>query len=53
MVQDFTHFEFTDDVCGVLLQYPNTDGQINDYRDTIELAHQHQVRMFVCMCVHA
>lgn len=42
VVQDYKDFEFTDDVCGVLLQYPNTDGQINDYRETIELAHQHQ-----------
>lgn len=43
LVQDYKDFEFSDDVCGVLLQYPNTDGQINDYRDTIKLAHQHKV----------
>lgn len=43
LVQDHRHFQFSEDVCGVLLQYPNTDGQINDFRDTIEQAHQHQV----------
>lgn len=43
IVQDCSAFQFSDDVCGVLLQYPNTDGQIIDFRDTIELAHQNQV----------
>lgn len=44
MVQDYRDFDFTDDVCGVLLQYPNTDGQINDYSETIDMAHQNKVK---------
>ena len=44
MVQDYRNFHFTDDVCGVLVQYPNTNGQINDYRDTVHQAHKHEVR---------
>jgi len=35
-----THFDFSaGDVCGILLQYPATDGRIEDYRATIERAH--------------
>ncbi len=32
-------FEFTPDVCGVLVQYPDTNGQITDFRPLIEKAH--------------
>ncbi len=45
VVRDYREFLLTDDVCGVLVQYPNTDGQINDFRETIEMAHQHKVIM--------
>ena len=31
---------FGDDVCGVLLQYPNTEGTVRDYADVIERVHK-------------
>ena len=46
VVDDFRKFKFTEDVCGVLIQYPDTDGQINDYRETIEKAHESNVSMY-------
>lgn len=50
VVQECSEFKFTKDVCGVLIQYPNTDGQINDYSDIIEEAHQNKV--CVCACIY-
>jgi len=38
-VVDPAAMKFCDDVCGVLLQYPATDGRIEDYRAIIEKAH--------------
>jgi len=32
---------FTPNLCGVLLQYPTTDGRIVDYRPVIDAAHKH------------
>ena len=32
-----------DDVGGVLLQYPDTNGNIQDYSDLVEKAHKHGV----------
>ena len=44
-VEDFQQFSLTDkDVCGVLVQYPNTDGQIEDFSQMIETAHANKVR---------
>ncbi len=37
---DFQSFEFDGQVFGALVQYPAEDGQIHDYREFIELAHQ-------------
>lgn len=45
IVQNCNEFEFNDDVCGVLVQYPNTDGQINDFSDVIDEAHKNKVRI--------
>jgi glycine dehydrogenase len=39
VVGDHAAFEFSDDVFGVLLQYPATDGSILDYRAFVEKAH--------------
>ncbi len=33
-------FQWNDDVFGVLLQYPATDGKIDDYEDLIRMAHE-------------
>ena len=39
-IQEFRDFDLSsEDVCGVLVQYPNTDGQINDFTEMIETAH--------------
>ena len=38
-VENFSRFNFSDDVFGVLLQYPATDGVIHDYTDCIKSAH--------------
>ncbi|MFW6330755.1 MAG: aminomethyl-transferring glycine dehydrogenase [Gemmatimonadota bacterium] len=40
VVTDHREFEYGDDVFGVLLQYPATDGAIYDYRDVVEAAHE-------------
>ena len=56
IVADYRDFDFSSGhVCGVLVQYPNTDGQINDYTDMIASAHENEVGMFnvppiVCTC---
>ncbi|MBI4238305.1 MAG: aminomethyl-transferring glycine dehydrogenase [Deltaproteobacteria bacterium] len=39
IVGDHEHYDFKTAVCGVLLQYPTTDGAILDYRPFIERAH--------------
>ena len=54
IVQDYREFDFSSKhVCGVLVQYPNTDGQVNDYTKMIEKAHDNKVCVFVCVCVCA
>ena len=50
VVTDYRDFDFsTGRVCGALVQYPNTDGQINDYRDMIEKAHKNEVLLSVVL----
>jgi glycine dehydrogenase len=39
VVGDHRDFEYGDDVFGVLVQYPATDGALHDYRDTVSSAH--------------
>ena len=52
VVQDYRKFDFSSgNVCGVLVQYPNTDGQINDYTDMITTAHEHKVHVHACRFV--
>ena len=38
-------FEFTDDVFGVLVQYPNSDGEIIDYADLVKNAHEKEIKV--------
>ena len=38
-VQSPGEFAFTSDVCGIILQYPGTDGVIRDYQELTEKAH--------------
>ena len=39
VVGDHQTFEFTDKVCGALVQYPNTFGEVLDYSGFVEQAH--------------
>ena len=41
VVGDHATFEFSEDVFGALLQYPATDGDVLDYGDFVEAAHNH------------
>ena len=54
-VDDFRTFDFSSgNVFGVLVQYPNTEGRIEDYTELLKNAHDNQVCMSsVCMCVRA
>ena len=44
VVGDFKEFEFTEDVCGALVQYPNMEGSVLDYSSFIERANAAKVR---------
>ena len=44
---DFKTFEFTDKVFAAIVQYPNGDGEIEDYRTFVEKAHAKDVRVAV------
>ena len=44
---DFKTFEFTDKVFAAIVQYPNGDGEIEDYRAFVEAAHAKDVRVAV------
>ena len=40
-------FEFTPDVFGAMVQYPNSDGEITDYKNLVEQAHEKDVKVAV------
>jgi glycine dehydrogenase len=42
IVGDYRTFDFNTPIFGALLQYPATDGKINDYQDFIETAHENK-----------
>ncbi|MBN2366475.1 MAG: glycine dehydrogenase (aminomethyl-transferring) [Calditrichaeota bacterium] len=42
-IGDFRKFDFTEDVFGMILQYPAEDGAVYNYRHLIENAHQNEV----------
>lgn len=44
---DYKTFAFTDSVFGALVQYPNADGSIEDYREFVEKAHAAGVKVGV------
>jgi len=46
-IQDKENFEFTPDVFGVMVQYPNSDGEIIDYSDLVKSAHEKEVKVAV------
>lgn len=40
-------FEFTPDVFGVMVQYPNSDGEIVDYAEIVRQAHEKEIKVAV------
>ncbi len=44
---DYKTFEFTEDVFGAIVQYPNAAGTVNDYKDFISNAHKNEVLVTV------
>jgi glycine dehydrogenase len=42
IVGDYRTFDFNTPIFGALLQYPATDGKINDYQEFIETAHENK-----------
>ncbi len=40
-------FEFTDDIFGVMVQYPNSDGDIVDYSELVKNAHEKDIKVAV------
>lgn len=46
-VRPLSDFEFTGDVFGILIQYPNSDGEVTDYRDLVERAHAQGIKAAV------
>ena len=50
IVGDWTTFDFSaKDVCGVLFQYPDTNGKISDFSELVSAAHAGNVsiRLFL------
>ncbi len=46
-IQPKNAFEFTDSVFGILVQYPNSDGEIVDYSALVEQAHAKEIKVAV------
>ncbi|PKP45402.1 MAG: glycine dehydrogenase (aminomethyl-transferring), partial [Bacteroidetes bacterium HGW-Bacteroidetes-12] len=42
IIGDFSTFQFTDNVFGGIVQYPDATGQINDYKSFVEKAHTNE-----------
>ncbi len=43
IIGDWQNFDFGPDFFGAIVQYPNSDGEIYDYSDFIEKAHQNDI----------
>ncbi|MCY1718827.1 aminomethyl-transferring glycine dehydrogenase [Prolixibacteraceae bacterium Z1-6] len=41
------NFEFDDSVFGLIVQYPNSDGEITDYSELVEKAHEKDIKVAV------
>lgn len=48
VVGDYESFDFSADYFGVIVQFPNADGNICDYRDFIIDAQKHNIKTAVC-----
>ena len=47
VIWDHREFTFSDDVFGAVIQYPNQKGEVVDYRDFVENAHQNKTPVAV------
>ncbi len=47
IIGDHEEFDFNDDVFGVLLQYPGSEGEVEDYSDFVEKAHESEILVAV------
>jgi glycine dehydrogenase len=46
-IQPKENFEFADDIFGVIVQYPNFDGEIVDYSELVGKAHEKEIKVAV------
>jgi len=46
-VQPLENIELDDSVFGVLVQYPNSDGEVIDYKNLVEKAHEKEIKVAV------
>ncbi len=46
-IQSKDAFDFSGDVFGIMLQYPNSDGNIEDYSRLVEQAHEKEIKVAV------
>ncbi|MDX1286271.1 MAG: glycine dehydrogenase (aminomethyl-transferring), partial [Draconibacterium sp.] len=46
-VLNYKDFDFSNDVFGALVQYPNSDGEIIDYSELVDNAHENEVKIGV------
>lgn len=47
VIGNYKEFEFTPEVFGAIIQYPNSDGNIENYRDFVEKAHANEAKVAV------
>ena len=47
VVQDEASFDVDKDTCGVLLQYPATDGTVHDYKSIVAKVHESKAKVVV------
>ncbi len=46
-IGDVAEFEYTEDVFGAIVQYPNADGRIEDYSALADMLHEHNCKLAV------
>ncbi|WP_319502046.1 aminomethyl-transferring glycine dehydrogenase [uncultured Draconibacterium sp.] len=46
-IQPKDEFNFDENVFGVIVQYPNSDGEITDYAELVEKAHEKEIKVSV------
>lgn len=46
-IQQKENFDFTDEIFGLIVQYPNSDGEIVDYSEIVKKAHEKDIKVAV------